>query len=56
VSLDMTRVVPAGDIARDTAKDTALLTEMLNEASRYLLSFRWSGRIAKSCVGVGIGG
>jgi len=56
VSVDMTRVVPAAEIAGDSAKDTVLLKEMLAEASRYLSSFRWSGQIEQSYFGLGVGG
>lgn len=51
MSVDMTRVVPAAEIAGDSSKDTVLLKEMLAEASRYLSSFRWSGQIEQSYFG-----
>lgn len=56
MSLDLSRLIPAADIAGEDESETAELRGMLRDAEAYLRAFDWCPSIVERYLGYGLGG
>ena len=52
VNLDFTKVVPSAEFVEEDDEETRLVREMVEEARRYVTSFRWCDAVRADYVGI----